>query len=121
MKLWFVDDIIPLTNRTNWNQEALDILLDRQEYCDNEDPVFVSCPVNQTTDSDPGQSTALVVWEDPVATDNYVDNPTVICDPSSGTKFAIGQTLVTCMASDGHGITTAAHLMLLYMTMNILN
>ncbi|XP_072017252.1 lactadherin-like [Amphiura filiformis] len=37
MKLWFVDDIIALTNRTNWNQEALDILLERQEYC-------VPCP-----------------------------------------------------------------------------
>ncbi|XP_072048509.1 uncharacterized protein [Amphiura filiformis] len=33
MKLWFVDDPTPLTNRLNWNKEALDILLERQEYC----------------------------------------------------------------------------------------
>ncbi|XP_072017482.1 lactadherin-like [Amphiura filiformis] len=31
--IWFVDDPTPLTNRMNWNQETLDILLERHEYC----------------------------------------------------------------------------------------
>ncbi|XP_072017483.1 uncharacterized protein, partial [Amphiura filiformis] len=35
MKLWFVDDPTPLTNRMHWNKETLDILLERQEYCES--------------------------------------------------------------------------------------
>ncbi|XP_072017381.1 uncharacterized protein [Amphiura filiformis] len=101
--LWFVDDPTPLTNRMNWNKQALDILLEREEYCDHGDPVLASCPVNQATNTDPGQSTAMIAWQGPVATDNSGDRPTVNCDPPSGTNFVIRQTLVTCTASDGYG------------------
>ncbi|XP_072041425.1 EGF-like repeat and discoidin I-like domain-containing protein 3 [Amphiura filiformis] len=39
MKLWFVDDLRPLTNRMNWNKNALDILLERKEYCECTSPL----------------------------------------------------------------------------------
>ncbi|XP_072041684.1 ficolin-1-like [Amphiura filiformis] len=45
----------------------------------------------------------MVIWQDPVATDNSDSSPTVICDPPSETRFPIGQTLVTCTAFDGYG------------------
>ncbi|XP_072017521.1 uncharacterized protein [Amphiura filiformis] len=70
---------------------------------DNEDPVLVSCPVNHITNTDPGQATAMIVWQGPAATDNSGDKPTVTCDPPSGNYFVIGQTPVTCTASDGYG------------------
>ena len=59
---------------------------------DNETPVLKSCPANQTSNVDPGQSTALIEWQDPSATDNSGDSPTVVCNPPSGTKFTIGST-----------------------------
>ena len=31
--LWFVNDPAPLTQRRNWNKEALDQLLERSDYC----------------------------------------------------------------------------------------
>ena len=31
--LWFVDDPTPLVQRQNWNKGALDLLLDRADYC----------------------------------------------------------------------------------------
>ncbi|XP_072041370.1 hyalin-like [Amphiura filiformis] len=70
---------------------------------DNEDPVVASCPANQTTNTDPGQPIAMVVWQGPIATDNSGLNPTVMCEPASGTDFVIGITIVTCTAVDGFG------------------
>ncbi|XP_072041428.1 hyalin-like [Amphiura filiformis] len=68
---------------------------------DNEDPVLASCPANQTTNTDPGQPTAMVVWQGPIATDNSDVSTTVMCDPASGHGFVIGITNVTCTAVDG--------------------
>ena len=31
--LWFIDDPQPLTNRSNWNVEMLDLLLERVDFC----------------------------------------------------------------------------------------
>ncbi|XP_072017520.1 hyalin-like [Amphiura filiformis] len=70
---------------------------------DNEDPVLAPCPANQTTVTNPGQATALITWEGPVATDNSGDIPTVTCYPPSGTNLTIGRTNVTCMAVDVSG------------------
>ncbi len=70
---------------------------------DNENPILESCPANKTSYNDPGQSTALIVWQDPSATDNSGDSPTVVCNPPSGTNFTIGSTNVTCTALDGYG------------------
>ncbi|XP_072041456.1 hyalin-like [Amphiura filiformis] len=73
------------------------------DVMDNEDPVLASCPANQTTNTDPGQPTAMVVWQLPIATDNSGLNATVMCDPASGTDFVLGKTNVTCTAWDGFG------------------
>ncbi|XP_072016885.1 uncharacterized protein [Amphiura filiformis] len=73
------------------------------EVEDNEDPVLASCPRNLTTNRDLAQPTALVVWQDPVATDNANDSPNVTCYPPSGTNFPIRHTRVTCTAWDEYG------------------
>ena len=70
---------------------------------DRETPDFEMCPVYQELNTKPGQLTAVAVWQNPSATDNSGDKPTVTCKPSSGSNFAIGQTLVTCEAVDGSG------------------
>ncbi|XP_072041468.1 hyalin-like [Amphiura filiformis] len=73
------------------------------DVMDNEDPVLESCPANLTTNTDPGQPTAMIEWQGPIATDNSGFNPTVMCDPASGTDFLIGKINVTCTALDGFG------------------
>ena len=70
---------------------------------DNEVPEFETCPFNQTLDTQPGQPTAVAVWQHPSATDNSDDIPVVNCDAMSGSKFTIGQTFVTCEAVDSSG------------------
>ncbi|XP_072041427.1 hyalin-like [Amphiura filiformis] len=67
---------------------------------DNEDPVWVSCPANQTTNTDSGKPTTFIIWQIPIATDNSGVSLTVMCDPASGTDFVIGITNVTCTAVD---------------------
>ena len=44
-----------------------------------------------------------VTYTPPTATDNEDPNPTVACDPVSGSVFAVGTTTVTCTARDAHG------------------
>ena len=73
------------------------------ENLDNEEPQFEMCPVNQTLDTQPGQPTAVAVWEHPSANDNSGDKPNVTCNLISGNKFTIGQTLVSCEAVDNSG------------------
>ena len=70
---------------------------------DIEAPEFEICPANQILGTNPGQSTAVAVWQDPNATDNSGDKPEVTCDPVSGSKFNIGNTLVACEAIDSSG------------------
>ncbi len=59
--------------------------------------------MSQTHTTEPGKPTRLVEWESPVATDNSRDNVTITCDRESGSNFVIGQTAVTCIASDAYG------------------
>ncbi len=59
--------------------------------------------LNQTSNTDPGQSTVLIEWQNPPATDNSGDGPTVVCNPPSGTNFTIGSTIIICTALDGYG------------------
>ena len=47
-----------------------------------------------------------VTFAPPTATDNEDPNPTVTCDPASGSVFAVGTTTVTCTARDAHGNTS---------------
>ncbi|MDY0910978.1 HYR domain-containing protein [Microbacterium sp. CFBP9034] len=47
----------------------------------------------------------VVWWEDPVASDAVSGAPPVTCSPASGTSFSVGETDVTCTATDGAGNT----------------
>jgi outer membrane protein assembly factor BamB len=58
-----------------------------------------------TVTSDPA---GAVVSFDVSATDNVDPNPQVTCDPASGSTFPIGETTVTCTATDSAGNTATA-------------
>ena len=62
----------------------------------------ISCNETQSVQTEKEKPTAMVVWEDPHASDNS-GNVSVTCDPPSGTNFIIGHTAVTCEADDGSG------------------
>ena len=65
----------------------------------------ITCPANITQANDPGKCTATVNYFVPIAADNCpIFN--VVCSPPSGSSFAIGTTTVTCVATDGGGLTT---------------
>ena len=44
-----------------------------------------------------------VSWTPPTATDDTDANPSVGCDPASGSQFPVGATTVTCTATDEAG------------------
>ncbi len=60
----------------------------------------ISCPANITTDTDPGQCTAVETFA-PTVTGCPV--PTVMCSPASGFAFPKGVTTVTCSATNSAG------------------
>ena len=70
---------------------------------DNEDPVILFCPANQTKNTAPSQSIAIAVWTDLQATDNSGKAPTVTCNWESGSQFQIGETEVICEVCDPSG------------------
>jgi hypothetical protein len=49
--------------------------------------------------------TTAVSWTNPIATDAVSTAPAVTCAPTAGTEFAVGETLVTCSATDAAGNT----------------
>lgn len=61
-------------------------------------PVIV-CPTDQIAWTC-GPTGAVVSFPAPVVADNHDSNPSVVCVPPSGGVFPIGQTLVTCTATD---------------------
>ncbi len=80
---------------------------------DNENPV-IYCPANQTIILDvPDLSTSIqwdspsastsIQWDSPSAIDNSGDQPTINCNPYSGSSFDIGSTPVICTARDVSG------------------
>lgn len=50
---------------------------------------------------------AEVVYEPPTVTDAVDPSPVVDCEPASGTTFALGETPVTCTATDATGNTSS--------------
>ena len=70
-------------------------------FTDTEAPKVI-CVEDQYVATDEGKPTAMVEWEDPLASDNS-GNFSVTCDPPSETEFPIGQTSITCEAADGSG------------------
>ena len=61
----------------------------------------MACPNDLSRSTNEGKSTALVVWEQPNATDNSGHVEIVTCTPQGGNQFPIGQSKVTCEAVDG--------------------
>ena len=69
---------------------------------DREPPVL-TCPANFVTNSAPGRCDAIVSFA-PIASDNCA-GITVVCTPPSGSAFAVGATVVSCVATDASGNT----------------
>ena len=60
------------------------------------DPTIV-CPEDITT------SISNVTWSDPDVNDNIDTNPSVSCDHSTDFTFPVGETTVSCSATDDAG------------------
>jgi hypothetical protein len=69
-------------------------------------PPTITCPANLTVSTDPGQCDAVVNYPAPAASDNC-PGVTVACNPPSGFHFPLGQTTVTCTATDTSGNTAS--------------
>ena len=70
---------------------------------DTDPPVFYNFVVD-VGPIDPDTEDAVVDFS-VQAVDNYDSDPTVSCDTASGTRFPVGQTWVTCYATDDSGNT----------------
>ncbi len=69
-------------------------------------PPTLTVPAGVSADAT-GPTGALVPFA-VTATDDLDPTPTVVCTPGSGSRFAIGETPVTCVATDnGHNTSTA--------------
>jgi uncharacterized delta-60 repeat protein len=70
-------------------------------------PPQILCPANQTAVTlQPGETTAVVNYPPPSATDNC-PGVTSSCVPPSGSTFNVGVTTVSCTATDGSGNTAS--------------
>jgi hypothetical protein len=74
---------------------------------DNDPPTFTPPLPSSTTREATGAGGAVVFWTI-AATDNIDPNPTISCNPASGSTFAIGTTTVHCRATDAAGNFTDA-------------
>lgn len=68
---------------------------------DTQAPI-ITCPANLTTATAEFASNSVVIFAEPVVTDNC-PNATVVCTPASGSVFPLGTTTVNCVATDAHG------------------
>lgn len=76
---------------------------------DTQPPLFPNgCPAGITRSAQsscPITTSLLVSYTGPIATDNCVPAPSVVCNPPSGSIFPMGTTTVTCTATDSSGNT----------------
>ena len=72
----------------------------------DEEPPTVSCPANLTVPNAPGEASARVGYPPATATDN-TPGVRVSCTPASFATFLLGDTTVTCTATDTSGNTAA--------------
>jgi hypothetical protein len=74
---------------------------------DTEPPSLTSpCPDDITVQAEKDQTTVVVSYTTPTASDNCA-GVTVACDPPSDSAFPIGETHVTCTATDAHDNTAS--------------
>ena len=69
-----------------------------------DNPPEIVCPDDIVVDATDA-SGAIVDYPDPVASDVEDATVTVVCEPESGTLFAVGDTIVNCTATDSAGNT----------------
>ena len=68
------------------------------------EPPSLSCPTSITLETDPGQCSANVSFSHMInATDNCDQNPSITCNPMSGSSFNVSADIVTCAAEDASG------------------
>ncbi len=68
---------------------------------DTVDPVLTGVPANRSVTT--SGNSAVVSWTDPTATDDRDASPDVACTPPSGSAFGLGDSTVTCTATDDAG------------------
>jgi hypothetical protein len=73
---------------------------------DTTPPVIHNMPGNITVSPTPGGT--VVTWTAPNATDIVDLTVPVVCVPASGSTFPLGNTTVTCRATDAHGNQSSA-------------
>jgi uncharacterized repeat protein (TIGR01451 family) len=63
----------------------------------------LNCPSNITQDNDPNQCSAVVNYSTPTTSGNCGSPPdnAVTCNPTSGSTFPVGSTVVTCSTQSG--------------------
>ena len=69
----------------------------------DEEKPKIECPLNQNTETEYGQETAVVEWQEATVSDNSREVVKVSCLPPAGSNFTIGQTEVVCDAVDKSG------------------
>ncbi len=67
-------------------------------------PPEITCPADVFTENDPGECGAIVSFQVDATDDS--GNVSVTCDPTSGSFFNVGTTIVTCVAMDPSGNTS---------------
>ena len=69
------------------------------------EPPLLTCPADISTGTALNQCSAVVIYDNPAATDNCPGAIASVCNPPSGSSFPRGTTTVTCSASDKAGVT----------------
>ena len=86
------------------NHGALGMISEVTILPDDDLPPEITCPPDVTQDTDPGECTAVVTFDNPTAIDDC--GPVEIgCDHASGEAFPKGVTVVTCTATDTNSQT----------------
>jgi dipeptidyl aminopeptidase/acylaminoacyl peptidase len=95
-----ITDTNNATNSPNWGTPAPVTVEDTTAPT-------ISGPEDQTVEAT-GPSGATATWDDPTATDAVDGDVSVTCDADPGATFPLGDTLVTCSATDAAGNTGTA-------------
>jgi len=77
------------------------------------------CPVSDITQDATGPDGATINYDLPTVTDDTDPNPTISCDPVSGSLFPIGTTVVTCTAENVLGNTSTASFSVIVLPISI--
>ncbi|WP_205600776.1 HYR domain-containing protein [Gracilibacillus sp. YIM 98692] len=95
----------PFSNEYNLTSTIETSLVPSNHPCCRENPnPSITCPDNITVRNDPRKNGAIVHYPDPIVSDDF-PGVTFSCEPASGSFFPIGETTVTCTATNVGGFT----------------